>query len=77
MPQIYSTADHSGFAFFRGIVFDVSITGMVGSNPSRAWMNVGLYSVFMLSRVGRGIALGQSPIPGVLTAIGRIHNIRS
>jgi hypothetical protein len=72
-----ATADHSGFAVCQCTLFQVSITGIVRSNPSRAWMHVRLCSIFVLSRVGRVLAVGRSPMPGVLTTIGKIHNPKS
>jgi hypothetical protein len=40
-------------------------TGIVGSNPARG-MNVCVYSVFVLSYVGSGLATGWSLVQGVL-----------
>lgn len=75
--NMYATADHNGFTVCLCTFFDVSIIGMVRSNPAQTWVHIGLQSIFVLSRAGRGFAIGRSLIPGVLTAIGNIHNPKS
>jgi hypothetical protein len=48
------------------VVFARSDAGIVGSNPTEAWMFVYVYSVCVL---GRGIAIGCSLIQGVLPTV--------
>jgi hypothetical protein len=55
--SMYATADQSGLSVGLCILFDVSITRMVRSNPSQVWMHIGLYSICVLSLVGRGFAI--------------------
>lgn len=55
--NMYATADHSGFSVSLCTLFDVSTTGMVRSNPSHVWTHIGLYSLFVLSLIGRDFAI--------------------
>jgi hypothetical protein len=41
--------------------------------PLKAWMSVCVYSVFVLSCVGSGLATGWSPIQGVLLTVLRLR----
>jgi hypothetical protein len=50
-------------------VFARSNTGMVGSNPIQGMDVVCVYSVFVLSCVGSGLASGWSPVQGVLPTV--------
>jgi hypothetical protein len=45
------------------------ILGFVGSNPLEAWMFVCVYSVFVLSCVGSGLATDWSLVQGVLLIV--------
>jgi hypothetical protein len=52
-------------------IFARSNTGIVGSNPTQGMDVCLVYSVFMLSCVGSGLAMGWSPVQGVLpTGLG-------
>jgi hypothetical protein len=44
--------------------------------PLKAWMSICVYSVFVLSCVGNGLATGWSPIQGVLPTAYRIKNLK-
>jgi hypothetical protein len=47
------------------IVFNHLNTGIMGSNPTQG-MDVSVFFCVMLSCVGSGLAMGWSPIQGVL-----------
>jgi hypothetical protein len=55
-------------------VFASSNTGIVGSNPIKAWMSVCVYSVFVLSCVGSGLPTGWSPVHGILPTVLGLRN---
>jgi hypothetical protein len=55
-------------------VFAGSNSGIVGSDPTQAWMSVCVYSVFVLVCVGSGLAMGWSPIQGVLPTVFGLRN---
>jgi hypothetical protein len=44
--------------------------------PLKAWISLCIYSVFMLSCVGRGLASGWSPVQGIPPAVCKIHRFR-
>jgi hypothetical protein len=54
-------------------VFARSNTGIVGSNPTQG-IDVCVYSVFVLSCVGIGIAKGWSTVQGVLPTVLELRN---
>jgi hypothetical protein len=43
--------------------------------PFVAWMSVCVYSVFVLSCVGSGLATGWSPVQGVLPTVSKIQTL--
>jgi hypothetical protein len=53
--------------------FASSDIGIVGSNPTRG-IDVGVYSVFVLSCVGRGLVKGLIPVQGIVSTVYKIYN---
>jgi hypothetical protein len=70
------SADHNGRAGSkaRNVLARLN-TGMVGWNLTRG-MDVCVYSVFVLSRVGSGLATGLLSVQGVLPTVCKVHNFR-
>jgi hypothetical protein len=77
LPCIYSSLPITMAARSKAwTVFARSNAGIVGSNPTQGWMSVCVYSVFMLSCVGSGLATGWSPVRGVLPTVCRIKKLK-
>jgi hypothetical protein len=47
---------------------------IVGSNPTRVWMSVWAFSVFVLPCVDSSLVTGSPPVQGVLPTVYKIHN---
>jgi hypothetical protein len=52
------------------------ILGSWVRTPFKEWMSVCVYSVFVLSCVGSGLAIGRSPFQGVLSTVYRINKLK-
>jgi hypothetical protein len=57
-------------------IFVTSKTGTVCSNPTKAWMYVCDFLMFLLSCVGSGLAKGCFPVQAVLPTVCKIHNFK-
>jgi hypothetical protein len=59
-------------------VFARSNTEIVGSNPTQVMdVSVCLFCVCVVLRIGRGLAIGWSPVQGVLQPVYRIKKLKS